>query len=280
MSDIAPDSSPFGAESFARFWDGWKGRTCARLDVPGLESHYVRRSVGPLSARAAMPYGLPVFRDDYTAERTAWVRAFFNKGGTLRASLSLYCAPRHVYPGVAWTAQERRVVVLDDEWKNRLDPAILRRSRRAAEARWAVRELAPAEVRRSDQAVAETDRRHNIPSGFSADFCARLLERVRGDVEVRILGAVRGEEIGAFQVIVARHDYEVGWFLCSTDVARRESVGPLLTSSWIEQSVGAGCRYIDLGASPTPGVAAFKDSFGAQRAYLYTGVRGLHLFGS
>lgn len=280
MNDIAPDQSPFGAMAFARVWDGWQGRTCEELEVPGLRAQYIRRSIGPLCTRAAMPFGLPIFRDDHTAERAHWVRAFFDLGRSLRASLSLYCAPRHVYPGVAWTTQERRVVVLDDQWRNRLEPAVLRRCRRAAEAHWEVRDLTPDEVRQSDRAVVQTDRRHGVPGGFSAHFCAHLLESVQGQVSVRVLGAVRGEDVGGFQVVIAQDDYEIGWFLCSTDAARGDNVGPLLTWSWLERSAEAGCRYLDLGASPTPGVASFKESFGARPAYLYTGLRGLRLVGS
>lgn len=280
MSDIAPDPSPFGAETFARFWDGWRGRTCEELEVSALRSYYIRRSIGPLCTRAAMPFGLPIFRDDFAVERASWVRAFFSLRGTLRASLSLYSAPRHVYPGVAWTAQERHVVGLDAGWRSHLKPGVLRRSRLAAEAAWEVRPLVPDEVRRAARAVTETERRHGGSAGFGAEFCARMLETVRGGPDARAIGAVREGEIGAFRMVIVQGDYQISWLLCSTDAALRDHVGPFLTYRWLEQSAEAGCRYIDLGASPTPGVAKFKASFGARPAYLYTGLRGLHLVGS
>lgn len=279
MNDLTPEESPFAGDAFARAWEGWRGRTARRLEVQGLTASYVRRTWGPLCTRAALPFGLPIFRDDFTAERAAWVRAFFGLGRSLKASLSLYSAPRHTYPDVQWTSHERRVVVLDSEWEAHLEPAVLRRSRRAAEAGWEVRALGAADLRGADRAVRETDARHGEEARFSADFCARILDLAPEGVSVRALGAVRDGLVGAFQMIFAHRDYEVGWMLCSTEDARRDNAGPFLLLRWLTASREGGIRAVDLGASPTPGVAAFKSSFGAVPAPVFTGIRGPHLFG-
>jgi hypothetical protein len=65
----------------------------------------------------------------------------------------------------------------------------------------------------------------------------------------------------------------------TSDIARTEGVGPLITYAWIESSAAAGAEYVDLGASPNDGVRRFKETFGAQPGPLYCGIRKWHLWG-
>jgi hypothetical protein len=279
VSDLVPDESPFAGADFARVWDGWHGRRCVELAVGGLKAVYVLHSLGPLASRSALPFGIPIFVDDRSAQHAVWIERFFELRPTYRATLTLYRPPCRTYRQVEWIRQERMVIPLDDDWESGIKSEVRRKSRRAGEYGWCVTDLAAADLPRLENAISDTNRRHGRSTYIDVAFLARLREVLPDRSRLRFLAATRDGEVGAFRVILGAAGYQVSWTLCTTERGRSEHVGPYLTLAWLEQSAAAGCRYVDLGASPTSGVQEFKASFGAQPAYLFTGVRRWHLRG-
>jgi hypothetical protein len=273
---LIPAENPFGGAEFARVWDGWRGRRCVELDEGGCRAWYVDRSLGLVSTRAALPFGIPVFVDDHDPGRALWLKHFFSLGRALKAHATLYRPPRERYADVEWVQEERSVVVLDRNWRNRVQSGTRSRARRAAHLGYEIRPLAADELPRAERAVHETDRRHGVRGIFDAAFIARMLRALPNRHRLRVLGAERDGNVEAFRVAVATADYEVSWFLASTDRGRAEGAVHLLGMTWLESGAERGCRAADLGASPTAGVRQFKTSFGARPAHLHTGVRRWH----
>ena len=274
-----PAANPFAGEEFARVWDGWRGRRCRALEAGGQRTMFVERSLGPLCTRAALPYGIPVFLDDHEPGRHVWLRSFFTLPRCVRSSASLFDKPRHDYKGVRWHTTDRSLVTLDDRWWNRLDNDVRRRAQRAREAGWQVTELDAEALAAWGVAFAETDRRHEQQSRFDLPFVQHLRRELPDPDRLRLIAAHREAEAGALHVILAAGDYEFSWSLVSTDRARSEGIIPFLTLAWFEAAQRRGCRLADLGASPSAGVTRFKQSFGAETATHYTGVRRWHLAG-
>jgi hypothetical protein len=279
VNELVPDESPFAGADFARVWDGWHGRHCVDLTVAGFTAPYVLRSVGPLASRSALPFGIPYFVDDTRPECAAWIDRFFSLKPTYRATLTLYRPPRRAYPRVEWIRQERMVIPLHGDWKSGIRTEARRRARRAGEYGWQIADLESNQLPHLESAITDTDRRHGSESYIDVAFLTRLREVMPDPHRLRVLAATRDGEVGAFRVILKAGDYQVSWTLCTTERGRSEHVGPYLTLAWLEESAAAGCRCADLGASPTAGVQEFKASFGAQPAYLFTGIRRWHLRG-
>lgn len=277
---MVPDESPFASVEFARCWDGWNGRQCVDLEADGFAFPYVRRRLGPLYTHAALPFGIPIFVNDGDPRHANWIARFFSLGRSFHSSLSMYEAPTRAYPGVSWRSDERSVVALTSNWLSRVRSSALRKSKQASRQGWTIRELNAEEIAGAAQAFAETDRRHGMPVRFPASFVARLRTMITEPDRLRVLGAVRGSDVGGAWVIFCKRGYEVGWLFCTTDTARAEGVGPLLTLSWIEAAEARGTTAVDLGASPNEGVRRFKATFGARPALLHTGIRRWHLWGT
>jgi hypothetical protein len=247
------------------------------LEVEGCRACYVQRSLGPVLTRAALPFGIPVFVDDHDPSRSAWIRHFFSIGRSLRSHVTLYHPPEEHYPDVEWIREERSVVVLDNGWRGRVQSGTRGRSRRAARMGYRICQLEADDLTRAERPIRETDRRHGVRGLFHAAFFAHMCRALPDRRRLRILGVVRDGAVEAFRVAVATADYEVSWFLCSTDRARADGAVHLLGLTWLEDNAERGCRAADLGASPTAGVRQFKTTFGARPAYLYTGIRRWHL---
>jgi len=171
------------------------------------------------------------------------------------------------------------VIPLLGDWQSGIKTEARRRSRRAAEYGWRITDLEGADLPLLASAISDTDKRHGMSSYIDVAFLTRLRVVMPHRNRLRLLAATRDGEVGAFRVILIAGDYQASWTICTTERGRSEHVGPFLTLAWLEESAASGCRCADLGASPTAGVQEFKASFGAQPAYLYTGIRRWHLWG-
>jgi hypothetical protein len=279
VNEIVPEESPFGCEEFALSWHGWQGRQAMLLSTASYHSYYVRRRVGPLHTHDALPFGTPAFVDDLDNRFAEWIERFFAIRGSIRSSLTLYRRPSRSYYGVDWTARERLVVPLGNDWRSRVAPEVRRRARRASESEWEIRELSGEELALADSAIKDTARRHDAPARFSTSFYTRLRGAVAQPGRLVMLGALRDGDVGGLRVIFAARGYQASWIAFASDRARAEGVGPLLALSWLEYASERGARFADFGVSPSHGVREFKASFGAVPQYLHTGTRHWHLWG-
>lgn len=227
---------------------------------------------------AATPYLGPVCPPELLPEVLRAVREFAESYGA--AYLELRMAddlPPACWQSAGFEREARATHVLDLQpgldtlWQKCLDPACRRAIRKAEREGVTIEEVALDAVADRYYAMAEmVFARHDRPPPLSQQDYLRIAGAIQQGATVRVLAAVwRGEIVAAG---IFPFDSETVYYLDGVSDRDAQAVRPNNLLHWevIRWAVAQGLRRYDMVGAGVPGVARFKQTFGAQeRPYTY-----------